>query len=276
MISIMKFYMQTRVMKTAFKLFRCKALTPLWLSLALAMVVSVQSKGQADSLFGLANKQYQQNEFTLAAATYCRLIEKGIKTPEIFYNLGNAYYKSGRLGYAILYYEKAKLLAPHDNDIARNLAIANARVLDKIDVIPDFFIRRWFYQLVNLLSSNTWAVIALATFASMLTAWLLYLFSGRIAVKRLAFYSATGLLLISMLSYWFSVKRKQYVADSSAAIVVKPSVSIKSSPDFEGNNIFVLHEGTRVMVTDSIDSWKEIKLTDGNKGWLESETIEPV
>ena len=268
--------MQTPVMKTTVTTLYHKTLTPLCFLLGFILFSSIQGWSQTDSLFGLANKLYQQNEFSFAAKTYHQLIEKGIKTPEIFYNLGNAYFKNGNLGYAILYYEKAKLLAPYDDDINRNLAIANARVLDKIDVIPDFFIKRWVVHLVNFLPSNTWALIGLISFASMLALLLLYFFSAQITAKRFGFYLAMGFFFISILSYWCSVKRKRMVTENHAAIIVRPSVSIKSSPDTEGNNIFVLHEGTKVMIMDSIDNWKEIRLTNGNKGWLESETIQPL
>jgi tetratricopeptide (TPR) repeat protein len=253
-----------------------KSLTYFWVSMVMVTFPFLNSWCQNDSIFALANKHYQQNEFDLAVKTYQQLIEKGIQTPEILYNLGNAHFKNGDLGYAILYYEKAKLLAPHDDDINQNLAIANARVLDIIDVIPDFFIKRWVYQLVNLLPSNTWAMIGLVTFAAMLALFMLYFFSGNIDIKRIGFYSAVGLLLVSMLTYWCSVKRKKYITGNNTAIVVEPSVSIKSSPDAEGNNVFVLHEGTKVMVADSIENWKEIRLTNGNKGWLESKAIQSI
>ncbi|OFY50892.1 MAG: hypothetical protein A2Y87_10650 [Bacteroidetes bacterium RBG_13_46_8] len=229
-----------------------------------------------DSLVALANKYYQDNNFGQAAEVYLQVIESGIHTPELFYNLGNAYYKNRNLGYAILYYEKAKLLAPGDDDINRNLAIANARIVDKIDVIPDFFIKRWIFRFVNLLSSNTWAVLSLIFFAVMLALFLLYFFSGIRWLKRAGFYSAVALLLLSLLAFWCSQRRAETITGNAAAIVVEPSVAIKSSPDTEGNNVFVLHEGTRVMMIDSIENWKEIKLTDGNKGWVERKAIEPI
>ena len=124
----------------------------------------VSGMDRSDSLFALANKQYQENAFGQAIELYQQILESGIKTPEVLYNLGNAYYKEKNLGHAILYYEKAKLLAPHDDDINRNLAIANARIVDKIDIIPDFFIRRWIFRLVNLLPSNTWAILSMVLF----------------------------------------------------------------------------------------------------------------
>jgi tetratricopeptide (TPR) repeat protein len=229
-----------------------------------------------DSLFAAANNYYQGNSYTEAIMTYRQILETGYQTPEVLYNLGNAYFKNDNLGYAILCYEKAKLLAPNDDDINRNLAIANARVVDKIDVIPDFFIKRWIFRLVNLLPSNTWAILSLTFFTVMLAFFLLYFFSGTRLLKRIGFYSAVALLFLSLMAFWCSFRRAKFVTSNHAAILVEPSVTIKSSPDTEGNNVFVLHEGTRVMVIDSIENWKEIKLSDGNKGWVERKAIEPL
>lgn len=231
---------------------------------------------RADSLFALANTYYQKNAFGQAIEIYHQIIETGIQTPEVLYNLGNAYYKDKNLGHAILYYEKAKLLAPNDDDINLNLAIANAHIVDKIDIIPDFFIKRWIVRLVNLLPSNTWAILSLVSFTLMLALFLLYFFSGNRLLKRIGFYSAVSLLLLAILTFWCSFRRADTISGSAAAIVMEPSVAIKSSPDAEGNNVFMLHEGTRVMVIDSIENWMNIKLTDGNKGWVERNAIEPV
>jgi len=249
-----------------------------WITLVIMPLFSFTSSGMEryDSLFALANKQYQENAFGQAIELYQQILVSGIKTPEVLYNLGNAYFKEKNLGYAILYYEKAKLLTPHDDDINRNLAIANARIVDKIDIIPDFFIRRWIFSLVNLLPSNTWAILSMAFFTGMLTLFLLYFFSGTRLLKKIGFYSAFALLLLSGLALWCSVRRAIFDTGHGSAIVVEPSVPIKSSPDTEGNNVFVLHEGTRVMISDSIENWKEIKLTDGNKGWVERTAIEPI
>jgi tetratricopeptide (TPR) repeat protein len=237
-------------LKPGFRKFRTGIITLLFLP----FFSFVYGMDRADSLFALANKYYRDNAFGQAIEIYQQIIEAGIQTPEVLYNLGNAYYKDKNLGHAILYYEKAKLLAPNDDDINQNLAIANARIVDKIDIIPDFFIKRWIVRLVNLLPSNTWAILSMAFFIVMLALFLLYFFSGTRKVKRFAFYSAVVLLLFAMLAFWCSFRRTDTISDRSAAIVVEPSVAIKSSPDTEGNNVFMLHEGTRVMVIDSIEN----------------------
>jgi tetratricopeptide (TPR) repeat protein len=251
---------------------------PKLLVLLLVMLLAsfVNCHGQEDSLFATANRFYQNNEFDKAIETYTRLIEAGNRNPDVLFNLGNAYFKAKNLSYAILYYEKAKLYAPFDDDINQNLAIANARIVDRIDIIPDLFLRRWIYNFVNQFQSNTWAVLSIIIFATALTLLLFYFFSGTIQIKKMSFYLSVLLLIMSFISFWCSVKRLKYITENHSAIVVDPSVTIKSSPDAEGNNVFVLHEGTKVTVVDSMENWKEIRLTDGNKGWLESISIQPI
>ena len=145
---------------------------------------SLNGMDRNDSLFALANKYYQENDFGQAIEIYQQIIETEFKLLKFFITWGMPTIKTGNLGYAILYYEKAKLLAPDDDDINQNLAIANARIVDKIDIIPDFFIKRWIYQLVNLLPSNTWAILSLiffARYAGLVPA--VFLFGNQVAEK---------------------------------------------------------------------------------------------
>ncbi len=239
-------------------------------------VMSDKSFAQIDSLFEKGNRHYQQGEYDMALYAYNQLLRGARVTPELFYNLGNTYYKKGNLGLAIVYYEKARLLAPNDENIRQNLAIANAKVVDKIDIIPEFFLKRWLRGWINLLSSNAWALFSLILFALALLFLSLYIFSETKLLKRIGFYFAVIFLFFSIVSLWSAAKRKNLITGNNTAIVVIPSVNVKSSPDADGTNVFVLHEGTKVIVTDSIENWKEIKIGSGNKGWLESMAIHPI
>lgn len=237
---------------------------------------AIQLFAQTDTLFEKGNRHYQKGEYDMALDAYNQLLRSAKITPELLYNIGNTYYKKGNLGLAIVYYEKARLLAPNDDNIKQNLAIANAKVIDKIDIIPEFFLKRWLRGWINLLSSNAWALISLVLFALTLFFLSIYIFSGTRLLKKIGFYFAVILLIFSTITLWNAVKRKKLITRNNTAIIIVPSVNVKSSPDADGTNVFVLHEGTKVMVTDSIENWKEIKIGNGNKGWLESLAIHPI
>jgi tetratricopeptide (TPR) repeat protein len=252
---------------------RCRVL---FHTLVFLAVISLDCRGQHDSLFLQGNRYYQNNRFDLAIEAYAKAIDAGNISPELLYNLGNAYYKNGNLPHAILYYEKARLLNPQDEDINKNLAIANVRVVDKTDVIPEIFLKRWMRNFILLFPSNIWALASIFAFALSLLFFLLYILASGRRMKSLGFFPAVFLLLISIITLWSSLKRIETIKGSRAAIIMDASVTVKSSPAIDGNNLFMLHEGTKVMIMDSLDNWKEIRIPDGNKGWIESKSVQPV
>jgi tetratricopeptide (TPR) repeat protein len=230
----------------------------------------------ADSLVQAGNRYYVNNDYQKAADTYQMVIDSGFAAPELYFNLGNSYYKMNNYARAILYYERALLLAPANKDIKFNLELANMHVVDKIDVIPEFFVKRWLRNLAKTVTSNTWAVISMLTFGLFLILLAFYLFSSARLVKQLSFYMFILSFFISVVCYIFSAQRKNMLEERQAAIIIAPSVTAKSSPDEYGTNLFILHEGTKVQVTDSIDRWNEIKISNGNKGWIQKSTFERI
>ncbi|MBN2486583.1 MAG: tetratricopeptide repeat protein [Bacteroidales bacterium] len=229
-----------------------------------------------DSVFSAANKFYIEKKYDKAVETYNILIDKGHKTAGLFFNIGNAYFKAGNYAKAILFYERAKLLAPSDADIDFNLAKAKTYVIDKIEVIPDFFIKAWFKSVIAIFSPNQWAGISVILFVLFTICALIYLLIIKPALKRLSFYLGFSALIIAFLALFFAFKTRQYIENSMGAIVMSPTVTVKSSPDNESTNVFIIHEGTKVFIVRSLDGWDEIKLTDGKQGWLESSTIEKI
>ncbi len=192
----------------------------------------------------------------------------GYSASSLYFNLGNAWYKQSNFPKAILYYEKARLLDPTDEDIRQNLAIANSRIVDKIENIPEFFLKRWISGLAVLFSPDQWALLSLLIFALSLSAFFLYIFTNGYGLKKFGFTAGVILIALSFTGIFFMEKRKQLIRNSSGAIVMAPVVNVKSSPDEQGTSVFVLHEGTRVVIIDSVLQWKEVKIPDGNKGWI--------
>jgi hypothetical protein len=148
--------------------------------------------------------------------------------------------------------------------------------IDKIDEIPQFIFKNWFTNLVTIYSTNTWAILSLLTLIFGLVVFLIYFFSFKLKVKKLSFYLATVLIGIAILSFAFSAKSKNIVLHTNGAIVMQPTVTLKSSPRQTGTNLFVVHEGTKVYIISQLDNWYEIKLTDGKQGWLEKSDVEPI
>ncbi len=229
-----------------------------------------------DSLMKSANEAYGNKKYQKAIEQYEQLLNEGYESAVLYYNLGNAYYKTANLPGAILNYERAKKIAPRDEDIQYNLDMANAMVVDKIEKIPDFFLRRWFKAAIQWLSTNTWAWISAVSFLFVLLLAALFLFTDVFWLKKTAFVLAILFFILSGWSFYASYKQKQKMEAVSAAVVFEPSVTVVSSPSEGGTELFVLHEGTKVLVETIRDDWYEIKLQDGSKGWLPKASVKVI
>ncbi len=236
--------------------------------MGLLLLHGFDTHAQPTQLLDSAATYYSNNEFEKAIAAYESIIKKGYESAELYYNLGNAYYKSNKIPYAILNYERAKKLNPQDEDIDFNLRLANTHVVDKIDNIPEFFLSSWWKNFMRLLSSNTWGVISMGLFVISLAGFVVFFLSQVPLARQFSFWIGVLLLIGSAISFNFS--RKQYwVAENEPdAIVLTPSITVKSSPSDGGTDLFLIHEGLKVKVTDKLGDWREIKLSDGNEGWI--------
>ena len=241
----------------------------------LAILFTVAAFAQAD-LIQKANEHYTKEEFQKAIDGYNQILMAGIESPEVYFNLGNAYFKTKQYPLSILNYERAKLLAPDDEDIEFNLQVANQKVVDSIHELPGIFIVRWWNALVNSQTTDTWAVTSIFSFVVFLTQLGFYFFAKTSEVKRITFWSGCFLIVFTIFSWTFAAKQKSRLVNHSYAIVMQPTVTVKSSPSEKGTNLFVIHEGLKVRITDKLGDWVEISLSDGNKGWLLTESIERI
>jgi tetratricopeptide (TPR) repeat protein len=229
-----------------------------------------------DDDFRHANQLYTQGEFEDAVAIYRRIIDSGVHSAELYYNLGNAYYRLGAIPSAILNYERAALLAPGDEDIKFNLEIAGSRVRDRIGELPVFFLNRWWTLTRGMLSAPAWALLSAVTFSLTLILISLFLFSSSVVLKKVCFWSSVLVLMVSLLSFSLGLDQRNYSRNHNTAIVFSPVVPVKSSPDKNSTDLFVIHEGTKVRVEDSIGDWRSVRLNDGNKGWVHKDVIEMI
>ena len=233
----------------------------------LPLAASAASKAEADSAYVRGN--YQE-----AIKGYESLLKQGASA-EIYYNLGNAYYRTENITRAVLNYERALLLSPGDGDIRFNLQIARSKTIDKIVPESEMFFVTWYRSLVNIMSVDGWGRMALVSLALVIVLFLVYLFSARVWMQKVGFFGGGALLVVFALSNIFAWQQSQNLLYRKGAIVVAPSVTVKSTPAQNGTDLFILHEGTKVVITDgSMKDWREIRLADGKKGWLESKKIE--
>jgi tetratricopeptide (TPR) repeat protein len=220
------------------------------------------------------NEQYLDGEYELAVETYQSIVDSGYASAELYYNLGNAYYKSHNVTMALVNYERAQILDPRDGDIQHNLEVAREFVVDRIEVLPEFFLRRAYVDFVKVLDADVWAVLSLSAFILSLVLLSTYFFSKRIGIRKTTFWSAVLLIILSLSTLMFASHQNRLVTKHNQALILTPSVTIKSSPDEEsGSDLFLLHEGTRVRVDDRLGEWREVVLSDGNRGWLKASDL---
>jgi tetratricopeptide (TPR) repeat protein len=224
----------------------------------------------------LANRLYSENNFREAALVYQRIIAAGYHAAGVYYNLGNAYFRSGNIPAAILNYERAALLSPGDEDIMFNLELARSRVRDRIESLPQFFLNRWWQQARDLISGGTWAALSVFFFITTLVVISVFLFSSSMIVKKVFFWLGVSFLTVSILSFSLGIDQRNHLRNHSTAIVFAPVVPVKSSPDAYSADLFLIHEGTKVRVEESIGDWRLVRLNDGNKGWIRMEDIEMI
>jgi hypothetical protein len=204
------------------------------------------------------------------------IYDTGLRSATLDYNIGNASFKLNNVPGAILFYERALLLKPGDEDIQYNLQIAKTLVVDKFIEIPELFFVRWYNFISLTLSTNVWAKISIISFILFLAALSAYIYSKTYRFKVAGFWLAIFLLFLSVCSFSSSVRNKNLIYHNPKAIIFSPLVNGKSSPDNSGTDLFVIHEGTKVTIEDEVGGWYEIRLSDGNKGWVPSNSIEKI
>ena len=241
----------------------------------LAILITTTLFAQGD-LLKKANEHYVKEEFNEAIDVYNQILMSNLESKEVYFNLGNAYYKTAQYTQAILFYERAKLLSPDDEDIDFNLQVANQHVIDSIQELPGIFIVRWWNSIVKSQTTDTWAFISIISFLLFLTLAGLYFFARSGDVRRIAFWSACFLIFISLFSWSFAAKQKSWMVNHTFAIVMQPTVTVKSSPSEKGTNLFVIHEGLKVNLEDQLDEWVKIRLADGKVGWVENDSVERI
>ena len=230
-----------------------------------------------DSLWKAGVEAYSASQWRQAVSDWSDLAATGLRSKELYFNLGNAYFKAGEIAPAILNYERALRLDPSDSDVRYNLEFARAQTQDRIDEVPEFILKTWTRKLSYLLSSNAWAGLSLFLLALTLGLILLFLLGPTVNARRTGFFTGIVTLLLTLMCWGFARSLKSTAERHDDAIVMRPVSSVTSSPSSDAaKSLFILHEGTKVKVLDEVSGYTDIELADGRRGWISSADIERI
>ena len=230
----------------------------------------------AEQQYDKASKLYKSGNYAEASMQYQNLVNDGKRSTALFFNLGNCYYKTGDYAKAILNYERAKKIAPADEDIEYNLKLANAKASDKIDPIPQLFYEKWWSIFITTFSPTEWSAFAIITLWIAVGIFLIYLFAKTVEKRKKSFYAATILFALSLCLFTVARSSNRLIYNYSFAIIMDSSAYAKSAPDEKGTNLFLLHNGTKVEVIEEQEGWKKIKIANGNTGWMANAALENI
>lgn len=220
-----------------------------------------------------ADSAYMAGNYTLAANGYQQLMDQGYQSANLYYNAGNAYFRMGQLADAIIHYERALRLDATHADAKHNLAFAQAMTVDKIDPVGTIFLVNWWRACYQLTTPNAWAYSSVGLFLLCLVMVAIFIFAKPLWLRKTGFSVAIVALFFTVITALFASSRQEQIDDTTQAIVYVPTVTTKSSPDDSGNDLFILHEGTKVTIKSQLGTWSEVQTEDGNTGWLPSASI---
>ena len=225
----------------------------------------------------MADSAYAKADYATAIHIYEQLLATEGEAASVYYNLGNAYYKSNDIAHSILNYERALLLDPSNEDIQFNLELARSKAVDKNAIVSELFFVRWFRDFSSIMPVDGWAKCGILCFIVLILCLTLFIFNKKSKTKKIIFIFALFSLACTILSNVIASNQKDKLLHRESAIIMEPSVTVRSTPSTSGTELFILHEGKKVTIKDdSMKEWKEIEIEDGNIGWLPASAIEQI
>jgi tetratricopeptide (TPR) repeat protein len=229
-----------------------------------------------EELNSLAINSYNNEDFEKSIEHYQSIEQMGIFSHEIYYNLGNCFFKVKNYPMAILYYERALKLKPNDNDTKYNLNIANQYITDKIEVLPELFFETWKREISFLFHTTTWSILSIVLSFLFAICFFIYYISKEIQLKKIFFVASIISIVFCFISYFAGNYQYNIYTNNKTAIIFASSVTVKSSPTENSGNLFVVHEGTKISILEELNGWLKIMLSDGNEGWIQQSTVERI
>ena len=224
-----------------------------------------------------ADSAYVDENYDRAVELYLQLAQENAKDAHLCYNLGCAYYRLDSIAKSILWFERAALIEPDDDEIAYNLDMVRTKTIGRFIPLHEMFFARVYRSVVNTFSSYKWACLGISFFVIFLFALGLYLFTSRMVLRKTGFFSAVLFVVLTIMANVFAYQQLKYAESSMKGVIMDTSVTVKSTPSESGNDLFVIHEGTSVEIQDdSMKEWAQVRLSDGKMGWIEKKTFERI
>lgn len=249
-------------------------------NITLIILIVIPSISFAQTSVSEAAEAYRNSDFIKSIQLYEQVVAQSVhenkESSEIYYNLGNAYFRNGETAKAILNYERALILNPGDSDIRHNLRFARTRLEDKIDASDKLLLNNWINDFNNLYSSNQWANIGIGIFIALLISLGVYFYVRKIWIRKVGFYASITFIVLLIISNSFAFSQKNSRINRKTGIIMAASASIMASPDANSQELFRLHEGTKVRVKKSDSNWIEIEIENGSVGWTSKENVETI
>lgn len=231
------------------------------------------SKASENDVFKIGNDAYLKNNFEAAITSYNQLIQEGYQSSELYFNLGNAYYKTDSIANAILYYEKAKKLAPTDEDVISNLKLANLKTIDKTEAREQLIFKSWWDNFVTSKSADAWGGLSIISLFIAFAFLIVFRMSTSSVRKQMMFISFSVLLVLSMSFFFLAQSNQHRKSENGQAILFNSSATIKSAPTESSKDLFIIHEGAKVNIIEKENAWYRIRLDNGNEGWLKENAV---
>lgn len=242
----------------------------------IVLLLSLLGNAQNEALFNRATDAYNDGDYPKAIEYYTGILENGQHSAELYFNLGNAYYKLNQIAPSIYNYEKALLLSPNDPEIKNNLAYAQNMTLDAIETMPETVLSKIYKNITQVLTFDQWSYAAVVFMILFVFLYIAFYYFTYATKKRIAFVGSIISLFISVIAVLFAFVQYNDFKAEQPAIIFANEVRIKSEPNERSEQIFVLHEGTKVNILEELNEWKKIKIVDGKTGWVTSESIKPL
>ena len=263
--------MTSKTMRNLLKYILCA-----WLLLFAVPCFVLAKEIDPEALLKQGNEAYAKDQYGQAASVYQQVLNAGYQSAAVYFNLGNAHYKLAELPEAILNYERALKLSPGDADIQLNIQLANLKITDRIEAVPEFFLTRWWKEFVRFIPLSALSVFIVICAIAGFILLIAYLYLTKVWPKKMAFYSGVVLLSLALFFLIIAGVQSHDLNSGQGGIVFSGAADVKSGPDDKQKTLFVIHEGTKVAIREQDGDWIKIALVNGNGGWIKLADIKKI